>query len=127
MSELEQEMEGLFQHVKETGTANAIYPELAEEMEWSIQHLARSSEILAYAEIEEKKARAIHSKDLIEKEPKIGAMMLKEIVDGLTAPEAKLVTLADRLNSTLVHRIDALRTQISYVKADMERSRYART
>src|SRR3990167_6454004 len=124
MSQLEQEIETIYKHVKELVLDDAIYPKLSEELNWSVQMLARSGEILAHAEIEEKKARAIHLQEEIKKDGKIGATMLKEIVSALTANESKIVTLSDRLNRLLVHRIDALRTQISYVKSDLERSRY---
>lgn len=44
----------------------------------------------------------------------------KMIFAGKAKTEAAFVTLTDRLNSGLVHSIDALRSMLSYLKSEME-------
>lgn len=119
-----EEIESLYQHVKETSTASGMYQELADEMEWSIQHMARTGELLAQAGEQEQLARAKAMKEQLEKDSKIGAMMLKGLVDAVTATEHSTTVLIERLNALLVHRVDVLRSQMSYIKSDLERSRY---
>jgi hypothetical protein len=45
------------------------------------------------------------------------ATVMRYLIDSETSTEARLCKHLDRLNSAIVHQIDAIRTQISYHKA----------
>ena len=81
------------------------------------QLLARSAVLLADAQFIHDKARGMECDA-----PGVAGMsatLMREYLTGACASEARLVTLAERLNSTLVHQVDSLRTMISYVKQTM--------
>jgi hypothetical protein len=79
-------------------------------------YLARTADILPFAEEEwnTKKgevARAHKSET---------ATMLRYIIDEKTALEARFYRHVERINAAIVHQIDAIRTQLSYVKMTMQ-------
>jgi hypothetical protein len=55
----------------------------------------------------------------------LGANERKQIIEGKTADLIYLVDKTDRQNAALTHAIDGLRSQLSFIKADMERARFA--
>jgi len=55
----------------------------------------------------------------------LSATERKQIIEGKTADLVYLVEKTDRQNAALTHAIDGLRSQLSFIKADMERARYA--
>ena len=81
------------------------------------QLLARSAVLLADAQFIHNKARGAECN--APGVPEMTATLMREYLTGACASEARLVTLAERLNSTLVHQIDSIRTMISYTKMVM--------
>lgn len=87
--------------------------ELPVELDNRCQWLARSAEIYAQVQYIHDKARG----DAAEKHHKVSsATLLRELINRDTADEARVLTLAAKLNSTIVHQIDAIRTRLSYEK-----------
>lgn len=89
--------------------------ELITKLERRCQLLARSAVLLADAQFVHDKARGEAS----EKAGDMAATALREHLTGACAYEARLLKLADRLNATIVHQIDSIRTMISYSKMVM--------
>ena len=85
--------------------------ELITHLERRCQLLARSAVLLADAQFIHDKARGEAASGV-----DMPATALREYLLGKCADEARLLKLADRLNSTIVHQIDSIRTMISYTK-----------
>lgn len=86
---------------------------LMNELESRCGWLARSSELLADAQLILDRKRGIEAERLTE----VPALIGREILAGRSAEEARLLKLADRLNSSLVHQIDAIRSILSFEKS----------
>lgn len=76
-------------------------------------YLARTAAILPEAEAELAQARGrvahIH--------PQISATRLRYVMESETITEAKFYRQVERMNAAIVHQIDAIRTQISFIKS----------
>ena len=81
--------------------------------------LASSAELLANVKKEYGK-RELIALDKID--PKLSPSIMKKRLDAQMAEEQYWLTFADRLNSGLVHSIDALRSNISYLKEELNKS-----
>ena len=115
--ELATEIDELYKSLKEPLDRT---PEgLLGELDFRCQWLARSSELMAEARyiLDEARGR------MAEKYLDSSATVLREMVGRDTAQENKLLVLADRLNATLVHQIDSVRTLISFEKEQRKNSR----
>lgn len=84
--------------------------------------LALTTEMCASAESICKQEQGRLAEKLIDK--KIGANEKKQIIEGKTSNLIYLVRKTERQNATLTHGIDGLRSQLSFIKSDMERSRF---
>lgn len=56
----------------------------------------------------------------IMKEVYLSSTAQNQLVKSLAKNEFRLVTYADRVNRSLTHQIDAMRTQLSYLKEQMK-------
>ena len=76
-------------------------------------HLARTAVILpeAEAELSSAKGRVAHL------HPNESATRLRYIIDAETVNESKFFRQIERMNAALVHQIDVIRTQISFIKS----------
>lgn len=110
----EEEIKSLYKRIESVGL-NGDGAQLKDEMEQCNSELARSGQLLADAESILAKKRGQLVKDYLKKE-KIQPTILKALVDAEVTEEQKVVTLADRLNALLTHRIDSIRTLLSYEK-----------
>lgn len=113
------EMSGLYDSIK---NPIARDPEgLLNELDYRCQWLARSAEILADCQGESDKARG----EAAEKAYSMGfgGNLAKDFIAGLCHEQARMLKLAEKLNATLVHQIDSIRTMISYEKQQMENTR----
>jgi hypothetical protein len=86
---------------------------LMDELDDRCQWLARSSELLAEAQAMNDRRRGKESEALTE----LPASLIRERLSGICADESRLLKLADRLNATIVHQIDAIRTILSFEKS----------
>lgn len=108
--ELASELESIYGLVKQ-GLDRS--PEgLLMELDTRCQWLARSAELEAEAQTLVDYARG----NTAEQFPEANATRLREILGKECAEENRLYKLAERLNSTLVHQIDAIRSILSYEK-----------
>ena len=93
--------------------------QLLAELDYRCQWLARSGELIADAQyiLDCKRGQ------VADKNNNLSATLLREVIARDCAEENRLYKLADRLNATLTHQIDALRTMISFEKESMRNSR----
>ena len=82
------------------------------ELDFRSQWLARSAELEAEAQFILDQKRG----EVAERNSQISATMLREILARECADENRLYKLAERLNSTIVHQIEAVRSIVSYEK-----------
>jgi hypothetical protein len=87
---------------------------MMDELEYRIEWLARSAELLADAQHAYDKARGEAAEAAWKLS--LNATQGRDYITGQCADANRLLTLADKLNSTLVHQIDAIRTMLSYEK-----------
>ena len=108
--ELAKEIDELYQSIKKpiTRDPHGLMDELSYRCEW----LARSAEIEADAQYHLDRRRG-EVCDLFDEE---NWNSLKIKIESETAQERKLLALADRLNATLTHQIDAIRSILSFEK-----------
>jgi hypothetical protein len=83
------------------------------ELETRGQWLARSAEILADAQI------ILDAKRGEIAEAHVGWNIIKHLIEAKCSDEKRLYILSDRLNATLVHQIDEIRTLLSFEKASL--------
>lgn len=91
---------------------------LIAEGEYRSQWLARSAELAAEAQFIHDKARGLAS----EKYMDVSATIMREFVGRDCADEARILKLAERLNATLVHQMDMIRTIISFEKESRKKT-----
>ena len=97
--------------------------QLLEHLDFLCQWLSRSSQIIVEAELLYDDAKGIVSEEFIGTEE--GWSIVKGIIESRVKEEKRLFRQADRLNSTLVHTIDAVRSQLSYEKMERSISRFS--
>jgi hypothetical protein len=94
-------------------------------LDFRIQWLSRTSQILADAEILYDAAKGEASEEFIG--TRDGWIIVKGLIEAKVSEEKRLFRQADRLNSTVVHSIDAIRSMLSSEKADRIASSYNNT
>lgn len=91
---------------------------LLAELDFRGQWLARSAELVAEAQYVLDEARG----RVAEKYLKSSATVLREMINRDTASENRLRILADRLNATLTHQMDEVRSILSFEKESLRRN-----
>lgn len=108
---LNQEMSDMYDNLK--APLSTETEELTIELENRGIWLARSSEILSQVQWLNDVARG----EAAEKNLTIpSATLLREIINRDTALYRRSLTLAEKLNSTIVHQIDLIRSKLSFEK-----------
>lgn len=87
------------------------------ELETRGQWLARSAELLADAQILLDAKRGKSAESYVGSDESWN--IIKHLIEAECADEKRLYVLAERLNATLVHQIDEVRTLLSYEKAQL--------
>lgn len=95
---------------------------LLAELDYRCQWLARSSEILADCKLILDKRSGEEAEKFIGSED--GWNVVKILIASRVREEAKLVHLAERLNATICHQIDAVRSILSFEKESMRNSQW---
>ena len=98
-------------------------PEIKERINTLSVYLARSGNMLAEAKrIYRRKVTSEIANTIIAiaKENCLSAKAQNALVDAIAEDEAFLVDKLDRINSSCVHQIDALRSILSYEKASLK-------
>ena len=97
--------------------------EIIERIKTLSAYLARSGNMLAEAKrIYKRKVTSEIANTIIDiaKENFLSAKAQNALVDAIAEDEAFLVDKLDRINSSCVHQIDALRSILSYEKASLK-------
>lgn len=112
---LAEELQDLYTAIKEPiqkGNPQGLMDDLLARQSW----LARAAELAADAQYWLDVARGGAAESV---EPNMPWSVAKELIGGRTAIEGRLLKLADRLNATLTHQIDSIRSVLSYEKEQM--------
>ena len=84
-------------------------------------YLARSSSLLSWAQFYYDKAQGEEAEKILMEEKqkgiKISPTVFKQLINGRTVSEAKVLKFTERLNRTITHQIDGIRSQLSYLKS----------
>lgn len=100
--------------------------EVMERMSTISVYMARTGEMLADAKkaLREKKSSEINNTIInIAKKQCLSATVQKALVESIAENEAYLVDRLDRLNAACTHQLDALRSQLSYLKEELRISK----
>jgi len=97
--------------------------QLLEFLDFLCQWLSRSSQIIVDAEILYDDAKGRASEEFLGVEE--GWNVVKGIIEARVREEKRLFRQADRLNSTMVHTIDAVRSQLSYERNERSMSNFS--
>ena len=90
--------------------------ELSERITVLNTYLARSAVLQTEAQFIYDNSLAKETEKLMGHE-ELSATTIKNLVTGRTSTEKKMLLLCERINRTLVHQIDSLRSQLSYLKS----------
>lgn len=90
--------------------------ELSERITNLNTYLSRSAILQTEAQFIYDIALASETEKLMGHE-ELSATTIKNLVTGRTATEKKLLMLCERMNRTIVHQIDGIRSQLSYLKS----------
>lgn len=90
--------------------------ELSERLTNLNTYLMRSAVLQTEAQFIYDKSLANETEKLMGHE-ELSATTIKNLVAGRTATEKKLLLFCERLNRTIVHQIDSIRSQLSYLKS----------
>ena len=116
---LTEEINNLYEGVK--GGIDRTPEGLIAELDFRCQWLARSAEILADCQIILDKKRGEVAEQYINTEQSWN--IVKSVIESKCADEKKLFCLAEKLNSTLVHQGDMIRSLLSYEKEQSKMNR----
>jgi len=97
---------------------------LVDDLDYRCQWLARSAELVADAQWYVDQAQG-HAADGIETGTPWS--LAKILIESKTADESRLLKLAERLNATLTHQIDSIRSVLSFEKQLANQDRYQGT
>ncbi|MCP4650282.1 MAG: hypothetical protein GY853_09430 [PVC group bacterium] len=88
-------------------------------------YLARSGEMQALTQYYYDVKLGEEAEIIEEKHPKIAPMKLKNLLAGKVARENKILKYCERTNRAIVHQLDAIRSQLSYLKVERVSGKYA--
>ena len=114
------EIKQMQDYLEITTTSNPM--EIQERLSELMVYLARSSELLAIArkDLRKKKSAEIAQTIIaVAKETNLSSKVQNQLLESIAEEEAFLVDWLDRINSTIVHQIDGLRSLLSYAKEEM--------
>jgi len=84
-------------------------------------YLAESSNLLAWAQYYYDKIQGEEAEKLIKEqgqtEIRISPTVFKQLINGRSINESKILKFTERINRTITHQIDILRSQLSYLKS----------
>lgn len=118
---LTKELSEIYSHIQSV-SIDADIQQLLMELDYCNGSLARSAQLQAEAEALLNQQRGVASEAYSESSEAFNATQAKHFIEAKTVQQVKLYTLAERLNRTLTHRIDSIRTAISFEKSHRERA-----
>jgi hypothetical protein len=117
---LADELAELYSSIKEPIQKGNILG-LIDDLSYRVAWLARSAELVADAQYHaDKIAGDIASRS----DPGMAWSAVKAIVAGESADQTRLLKLAEKLNSTLIHQIESIRSILSFEKQSAMQNRY---
>ena len=99
--------------------------EIQERIQTLMVYLARSAELLAQAKRELRIKRTTEISNTIiaiAKEQHLSGKVQNTLLESIAEEETYKVDWLDRINSTIVHQIDGLRSLLSFAKEEMRMS-----
>ena len=124
-SELAIELNEIYGHIQSV-SIEADVEQLLNELAYCNGSLARSAQLQAEAEyilnVERGNASERYAQSCKTMDERFNATQAKYFIESRTVDQVRLYTLAERLNRTLTHRIDSIRTAISFEKTQRERT-----
>jgi hypothetical protein len=114
--ELIEEIDKLYKSIKEP--LDRSNQGLMNELDYRCQWLARSAELMADAQILLDKKRGDVAESFINSEQ--GWNVVKMLIESQTKDEKRAYALAERLNATISHQIDAIRSLLSFEKQSLK-------
>ena len=115
---IEEEARGIQKYLEEKASDDPT--ELLERLSTINAHMARSGYMLAQCQrLKDEASEILYTRDikLIAKMP---ATVANRYVEAMTAREGSTLKWLDRINRTCVHQSDNIRTQVSFLKQQME-------
>ncbi|OGU55440.1 MAG: hypothetical protein A2V66_16845 [Ignavibacteria bacterium RBG_13_36_8] len=86
-------------------------------------YLARSTALLSWAQFYYDKAQGEEAENLAneyaETKKKLSPTVFKQLINGRTINEMKLWKFCERVNRTITHQHEGVRSQLSYLKAQL--------
>jgi len=116
LDELVKEIEYLYESLKKPFARSG--QELMDDLDYRCQWLARSAELLAEAQYHVDKRRGEEAERVARMD--INTTLAKEIINGATANERRVLMQAEKLNSTLGYQIESIRSLLSFIKEEMK-------
>lgn len=92
-----------------------------DEVKGKIEELSTLLSLSAYAVALSEKVYNLKVSELFEELTAYNATEKKLIIQGRASEEIYYLTLCERQNKALVHKIDGLRSILSYIKTELER------
>jgi len=119
LEKLTDELNGMYQYCTTRYNSNDGN-ELIERITDLNIYLARSASMLSWAQFYYDKAQGEEAEKLVKDQEgtgiKISPTVFKQLINGRTINEAKILKFTERLNRTITHQIDGVRSQLSYLK-----------
>lgn len=120
LEKLTEELNNIYSYCN-TGYNHKDGNELSERITKLNVYLARSSMLLGEAQFYYDKAQGEEAENIIEEEGKTGIKIsptvFKQLINGRTINEMKVLKFTERLNRTITHQLDGIRSQLSYLKS----------
>ena len=119
LEKLTDELNGIYQYCTTRYSSNDGN-ELVERITDLNIYLARSAAMLSWAQYYYDKAQGEEAEKLVKEQAdndiKISPTVFKQLISGRTTNETKILKFTERLNRTITHQIDGVRSQLSYLK-----------
>ncbi len=87
-------------------------------------YLARSAELLSLSQYLLDVKMGMEAEKVEEKLPGIAPTKLKTLLSSLVAKEGKVLKFCERTNRVISHQLDSIRSQLSYIKVELNGGRY---
>ena len=116
------ELEGIIAEIEDiAGYCSTTYDEtngeeLSERLTTLDVYLARTAVMLSDSLKIYNYKLGVETEKLLKRKSSITPSVLNNIVKGKCSIEGRVLKLCERLNRTITHQLDAIRTQLSYIK-----------
>jgi hypothetical protein len=109
------EIAGIYDRIKKPIARDPVG--LLDELEARCVWLARSAELVADCQGIADKARGVAAEKAYEMG--YGGNLAKDYITGVCCDETRLLRLAEKVNTTIMHQMDSIRTMVSFEKQQL--------